>query len=164
MEKGGHKMNEIIIRPGREQFFSDNFVWMMSYVILFVLCFLPMTKYTLLIATIFTAIVTLRLFAAFLILHNLSYQITSERIIRTQGVFSKVTDYTELFRVIDVGHYQTFLQRIFGVGTIIISSSDRSNPYLAIIGVKEIGETIKFLQENVKKQRIENKIHEIPNL
>src|ERR1700742_1759837 len=46
---------------------------------------------------------------------NKIYELTSERLKTTQGVFSKVTDTLELYRVKDIETRQPFLYRMFHV-------------------------------------------------
>jgi uncharacterized membrane protein YdbT with pleckstrin-like domain len=50
--------------------------------------------------------------------------ITDQRIIVSQGIFKKVTNETELYRVRDTSIEEPFFYRIFGVGNIVIYSSD----------------------------------------
>jgi len=58
-------------------------------------------------------------------------EITDERIEYTHGLFTQVNETIELFRVKDSNFRQTFLQRIFGVGTVTIQSSDKSAPVIS---------------------------------
>lgn len=50
--------------------------------------------------------------------------ITDQRLIVSQGVFSKVTNETELYRVRDTTIEEPFFYRMFGVGNILVYSTD----------------------------------------
>ena len=63
------------------------------------------------------------------------YVVSSQRIRETEGVFSKRTDSTELYRVKDVVLLQPFSLRMFGLGNIELRSSDASSPLLMLHAV-----------------------------
>ena len=46
-------------------------------------------------------------------------------------------DEIELFRIKDVTVHQTFMQRLLGVGTVTVLSSDDSTPQLVLPGVDD---------------------------
>lgn len=50
--------------------------------------------------------------------------LTDQRIIVTKGVFSKNTNETELYRVRDTSIEEPFFYRFFGVGNILVFSTD----------------------------------------
>lgn len=52
--------------------------------------------------------------------------ITDQRLIVSQGVFHKVTNETELYRVRDTSIEEPFLYRLFGVGNIVVYSTDEA--------------------------------------
>ena len=53
--------------------------------------------------------------------------ITDERIIVSEGVFNKTTNETELYRVRDTTIEEPFFYRIFGLGNIIVFTTDEAN-------------------------------------
>jgi len=57
-----------------------------------------------------------------------TYQVTSERIKIIDGVLNRRTEELELYRVRDYKLTEPFWLRLFGLGNIIISSTDNSNP------------------------------------
>lgn len=69
-------------------------------------------------------------------------KITDQRILEQKGIFSKSTDEIELYRVKDLRYEQPFLLRIVGLSNIILFTTDRSNPILAIKGLAE-GQSLK---------------------
>src|ERR1035437_5327575 len=63
------------------------------------------------------------------------YELTTERLKITQGVFSKITDTLELYRVKDLETRQPFLHRLFGLENIHLNTSDASSPVVMIEAV-----------------------------
>jgi len=63
------------------------------------------------------------------------FEITSKRLRRTTGVLRKKVDELELYRVTDTTLDQPFLQRVFGLGTITVTSSDERMPLVVLTAV-----------------------------
>jgi uncharacterized membrane protein YdbT with pleckstrin-like domain len=59
-----------------------------------------------------------------LLVKSLRFTLTDQRIIISKGVFSKVTNETELYRVRDTSIEEPFFYRMFGVGNILVYSTD----------------------------------------
>jgi len=55
---------------------------------------------------------------------NTRYTLTDERLKITSGLLTKKVDEIELFRIKDTKVTQTFLNRLVGIGTISVISSD----------------------------------------
>ena len=56
------------------------------------------------------------------------FELTTERLKMTEGVFNKVTDTLELYRVKDIEVRQPFFYRFLGLENLVISTSDISSP------------------------------------
>ena len=94
--------------------------------------------------------------ARFLQTKNKVYELTTERLKITEGVFNKVTDTLELYRVKDLETRQPFWERAFGVENVQINTTDVSTPFVLIEAVpKEIGlgDKIRNAVENVRMQK-----------
>ena len=61
-----------------------------------------------------------------------TYRLTTERLITERGIFSKTTDTLELYRVRDMQVTQPFTQRLFGLHTIHLLTSDTSTPSVVL--------------------------------
>jgi uncharacterized membrane protein YdbT with pleckstrin-like domain len=59
---------------------------------------------------------------------NKIYELTTERLKITEGIFNKVTDTLELYRVKDLETRQPFLYRMFGAENVQMNTSDTSSP------------------------------------
>ena len=57
---------------------------------------------------------------------NTRYTLTDERLKITSGLLTKKVDEIELFRIKDTKVNQTFLNRLVGIGTISVISSDET--------------------------------------
>jgi membrane protein YdbS with pleckstrin-like domain len=60
------------------------------------------------------------------------YELTNERLKTTEGVFSKVTDTLEFYRVKDIETRQPFLYRLCGIENVQLNTSDSSSPVVFI--------------------------------
>jgi uncharacterized membrane protein YdbT with pleckstrin-like domain len=83
----------------------------------FILCFL----FCWLIVPIFIG------FRRYLETKNQTFELTSERFKMTEGIFSKVTESLELYRVKDIEVLQPFIYRIGGLENIKVNTSSTSN-------------------------------------
>ncbi|WP_052573121.1 PH domain-containing protein [Haloferula sp. BvORR071] len=75
-------------------------------------------------------------------------ELTTERIRLEQGIFNRKLDDVELYRVKDTSMERPFWYRIFGLSTLVIETSDLSQPRIEIKAVSD-GDT---LRENLRKQ------------
>ena len=64
--------------------------------------------------------------ARFLQTKNKIYELTTERLKITEGVFSKVTETLELYRVKDLETRRPFWERAFGVENVQVNTADAS--------------------------------------
>ena len=93
----------------------------------FILCFL----FCWLIVPIFIGL------RRFLETKNQVFELTNERLKTTQGIFSKVTESLELYRVKDIEVLQPFIYRIVGLENIKVNTSDLSSPVIVIDGISQ---------------------------
>lgn len=97
--------------------------------------------------------------AKVLLIKAVKYEITSERIRITTGIFSKQTNVMELYRVKDYSLKEPFFYRLFHMGNIVILTSDHSTPQIimrAIPGAKKLMDEIRKyveLRRDLKKVR-----------
>ena len=61
-----------------------------------------------------------------------AFRLTTQRMFIRRGLLRQVTDQTELIRVDDVRVRQNIVQRHFGVGDVLIVSTDPSDPLLEL--------------------------------
>lgn len=68
---------------------------------------------------------------------TMRYRLTNHRFFRERGLLSRSIDEVELIRVDDVTTVQDMVQRIFGVGRVVILSTDATDPRLLIDGISD---------------------------
>ena len=84
------------------------------------------------------------------------YRLSEDRIFCEKGFFNIQQDEVLLYRVRDLQLNMKLTQRIFGVGTVCVVSSDKSVPHLDLKNVKnprEVKELIHRSVEEAKDQR-----------
>ena len=92
----------------------------------------------------------------FLQTKNKVYELTSERLKITEGVFNKVTDTLELYRVKDLETRQPFWSRMCGLENVQVNTSDVSTPFVLVDAVPikaGLGDKIRNAVENVRMQK-----------
>lgn len=99
----------------------------------------------------------------YFMLVNVKWLVEEETLCRIKGIFSKETDYVEMYRITDYKESQSFLQRMMGVKTITIYSTDRSDAVTNIVGVSADLDLIGIIRSNVEKCKKEKRIYEITN-
>ena len=89
------------------------------------------------------------------------FELTNERLKITEGVFNKVTETLELYRVKDIQVRQPFLCRLLGIENIQVSTTDLSSPIILLEGIpKAIGLADK-LRNQVEIIRMKKRVREI---
>ena len=117
----------------------------------FILC----TLFCWLIVPIFIAL------ARYLKTKNKVYELTTERLKTTQGVFSKVTDTLELYRVKDLEMRQPFLYRFVGIENIQVNTSDVSSPFILIEAIPSAVTLADKIRNQVETIRAQKGVREI---
>ena len=93
------------------------------------------------------------LFIKWITVKNHKYKITTERIFYTTGIFSKKTEALELYRVRDVDMYEPFWQRIFKLGNIALTTSDKTSMNFLLKAVPNPAELMNNIRKNVEMRR-----------
>jgi len=81
-----------------------------------------------LVAAALSGLVVLWLIIKIIVLKSTFYRVTSDRIEFEKGVFSKDLDNVDLFRITDLRLVRTVFDRLFGIGTIELVTSDVNQP------------------------------------
>ena len=78
------------------------------------------------------------------------YRLSEDRLFCEKGFFNIKADEVLLYRVRDLQLNMSLGQRIFGVGTICVVSSDKSVPHLDLKNVKNPREVKELIHQNVE--------------
>jgi membrane protein YdbS with pleckstrin-like domain len=65
------------------------------------------------------------------------YKLTNQRLFIRSGFISRSLEEIQLYRVKDVAFHQSILDRVLGIGSITVLSSDESAPRVTLIGIEE---------------------------
>ncbi len=90
---------------------------------------------------------------------SLQYTLTNQKFIHSAGILRRTTDRIELIDVDDVSFEQGIVQRMLGVGSIKISSSDKSHPQMVLIGIDKVQEIAAKLDDLRRRERRKHAVH-----
>ena len=82
------------------------------------------------------------------------YSLSDDRIFRESGLFTLQEEEVLLYRVSDISLRRTFGQRLFGVGTVCVLSSDKTCPHLDLVNVKNPKEVKEIIFEKVEAAKL----------
>ena len=86
------------------------------------------------------------------------YSLSPERLFVKTGFFTAVENEIRLYRVLDVQFVATLGQRILGLGSVIVKSSDKTMKTFTLENIAHARDVKELLSENVEKQRKENHV------
>ena len=81
------------------------------------------------------------------------YEITSERIKVNSGIFSKMTNAMELYRVKDYTMEAPFFYRLFHLGNIYITTSDHTTPLITLKAIPNAQKLMDDIRTHVELRR-----------
>lgn len=108
-------------------------------------------------------VLALALVTRYISLTAVTWIVNEDTICRTEGFFSKKTDYVELYRVVDYQESQTFLQKLLKVKTVTVVSTDKTDAFMEIYGISANLNLVKTIRERVEKCKQDKRIYEITN-
>jgi len=86
------------------------------------------------------------------------YSFSENRLFMERGFFRVVKDELLMYRVLDVRLKKSFWQRIFKVGTIELSTADKSTPIILLENIKNPDRTRDALSSIAEKERDEKRV------
>lgn len=86
------------------------------------------------------------------------YSFDENRFYLKKGLLNVVSDEILLYRVLDVTLRRSLGQRLFGVGTIILSTADQTLPTMKIESIKDCERVFRALSNIVEKERNEKRV------
>jgi uncharacterized membrane protein YdbT with pleckstrin-like domain len=96
-----------------------------------------------------------------LVTRNTRYDLTSQRLKTTVGVFNRVTDDLELYRVKDTHFQQTFWQRMVGIGDVVLSTSDTTTPTVVVADIRDAEGLRERIRGLVERRRDAKRVREL---
>ncbi len=86
------------------------------------------------------------------------YAMSEDRLFLSTGLFSIRDDVVLLYRVRDIDTRRSLFQRIFGVGTIIVMSTDKTSPNLVLKNVKDPVMVRELIHNQVEEMKMKRRI------
>lgn len=96
-----------------------------------------------------------------LVTRTTRYTLTDERLKATRGVFTRIADDLELYRVKDTRFEQGFWQRMVGIGDIVLSTSDATTPTVLLADIKDADTVRETLRRLVEIRRDAKRVREL---
>ena len=81
------------------------------------------------------------------------YELTDQRFVHHKGLLRRVSDRIEVIDIDDVAFGQGPIERLLGVGTIKLISSDRSHPELLLPGIGDVKEVATLIDNARRAER-----------
>ena len=86
------------------------------------------------------------------------YSLSEDRLFLSAGFFSIKDDEILLYRIRDITTSRSFWQRLFGVGTITVVSSDKTMPTLQLKNIKRPVAVKELLHKQVEEMKIRRRV------
>ncbi|MES2981743.1 MAG: PH domain-containing protein [Verrucomicrobiota bacterium] len=97
----------------------------------------------------------------FLVIRCEAYELTSQRLKISKGVFNQTIDEIELYRVKDVLLERKWWMRILGLGSLHLETSDRSLPQITIPSIPDANNLRETLRREVEIVRDKKRVREL---
>ena len=86
------------------------------------------------------------------------YRLSEDRIFRETGLLNLKEEEVLLYRVRDLELKRSLFQRIFGVGTVCVHSSDKTTPHLDLLNIKNPREVKELLYRQVEEMKLSRRM------
>ena len=86
------------------------------------------------------------------------YALSEDRLFLKRGFLNVRHDEIVLYRVRDLRVSVSLWQRIFGVGSVTVVSTDKSIPELTLKNIRQPNEVKELIHEHVEKMKIERRM------
>lgn len=90
---------------------------------------------------------------------SMHYELTTQRFVHQNGILLRQTDRIEVIDIDDVSYSQGIIQRMLGVGTIVLKGSDRSHPELTLKGIDKVPEIASLIDDVRREERRRRSLH-----
>ena len=83
----------------------------------------------------------------------IKYELDSQRLKIKKGILSRNIEETELYRVKDYSILKPFFLRLFGLGHLVLTTSDKNNKYVRLVAIKDTEKVKDIIRNHVEKAR-----------
>ena len=81
------------------------------------------------------------------------YYLTGEKLVTIKGFFNTKEDEVKLYRITDFSLSRTFGQKLLGLGTLKVLSSDKTCPALELLNIKKSSAVKELISKLVEEER-----------
>lgn len=86
------------------------------------------------------------------------YRLSEDRLFVSEGFLNIKDDEVLLYRVRDIDTRRTLWQRIFGVGTVTVMSSDKTMPNLVLKNIKDPMFVKELIHRQVEEMKVKRRV------
>ena len=86
------------------------------------------------------------------------YAISEDRLFLSVGFWSIRDEETLLYRIRDISSSRSLWQRLFGVGTVTVTSSDKTTPTIVLKNIKDPMEVKELLHAQVEEMKLRRRV------
>lgn len=86
------------------------------------------------------------------------YALSEDRLFLSKGLLNIQDDEVLLYRVRDIDTKRTLFQRLLGVGTVTVVSSDRTSPKLVLKNIKNPMTVKELIHDQVEAAKIKRRV------
>ncbi|HUS40260.1 MAG: PH domain-containing protein [Pirellulales bacterium] len=90
---------------------------------------------------------------------NVRYRLTTQRFVHEEGILRRVTDRIEVIDIDDVAVEQGLIDRLVGVGTVRLTSSDRTHGELQLKGIDNVQDVASKIDVARRRERVRRGLH-----
>ena len=90
---------------------------------------------------------------------SIRYRLTDQRFFHERGILTRVVDRIEVIDMDDITYVQGIIERVFGTGTIKVTSSDRTHPEIQLRGIDQVREVAAMLDAARRQERLRRGFH-----
>lgn len=86
------------------------------------------------------------------------YRLTDDKLIISTGLFSTKEEEIRLYRIMDITLHRTLGDKLWGLGTIHLCSSDKTTPEIDIKRIRQSEDVKEMLSDMVETARKKNRV------
>ena len=86
------------------------------------------------------------------------YGLSEDRLFVEHGFFNVKGYEVRLYRVLNVNISRSLIQRLFGLGTVHLDSTDRDLNCFDIVNIKNSDNVKELISESIEKERLRNRV------
>jgi len=90
---------------------------------------------------------------------SVRYRLTNHRFFHERGILKRTTDRIEVIDMDDITFQQGIVERMVDVGSILITSSDRTHPELKLEGIANVKEVSEQIDSARRAERMKRGLH-----